>query len=415
MSAQINVTDALREAEAGLEVAIQRILKRDPGHAVHVTSEAKALVVVRQALSQCNGCAVQQGYVPVGAVAQIQDASRLPEIKDMLNSPQTLNNNDRAFWVLGWNECRDAAKSLIAHIAELEAQLAAAQQGVQPFQERAGLWLMECFGHDIAHDGIERNHRFLEESLELVQSLGCTASEAHQLVGYVFGRPVGEPRQELGGVMVTLAALCFAHGLDMQDGGEAELARISVPEIMAKVKAKQAAKPKHSPLPQHPTQQGLDALTKAASSVLAERARQIAAEGYTPEQDDGYNPGVLALHGGLYACHAYDNLTKKRAPEGWQWDEKWWKPKDPRSNLVKAGALVLAEIERIDRVCAAQAKQGLRATGYIAPKGRYVPPALFNPYSGEPRDARDIASDPHGVLIIPPGAAIAAQTKQGGV
>lgn len=81
---------------------------------------------------KCQGCAVQQGYVPVGAVAQIQDASRLPEIKDMLNSPQTLNNNDRAFWVLGWNECRDAAKSLIAHIAELEAQLAAVQQGVQP-------------------------------------------------------------------------------------------------------------------------------------------------------------------------------------------------------------------------------------------------------------------------------------------
>lgn len=141
---------------------------------------------------------------------------------------------------------------------EIKAQLAAVQPGVQPFQERAGLWLMECFGHDTAHDGIERNHRFLEESLELVQSLGCTASEAHQLVGYVFGRPVGEPRQELGGVMVTLAALCFAHGLDMQDGGEAELARISVPEIMAKVKAKQAAKPKHSPLPQHPTQQGLE-------------------------------------------------------------------------------------------------------------------------------------------------------------
>ncbi|SDZ49521.1 hypothetical protein [Delftia lacustris] len=47
-----------------------------------------------------------------------------------------------------------------------------------------------------------------------------------------------------------------------------------------------------------------------------------------------------------------------------------------------------------------------RTTGYIAPKGRYVPPVLFNPYTGEPRDARDIASDPQGVLIVPPGAAI---------
>lgn len=111
----------------------------------------------------------------------------------------------------------------------------------------------------------------------------------------------------------------------------------------------------------HSTQQGQDALTDAARCVIAERTRQISAEGYTPEQDDVYNPGVLALHGGLYACHAYDNLTKKRAPEGWQWDEKWWKPKDPRSNLVKAGALVLAEIERMDRSFAAQAKQGAAA------------------------------------------------------
>lgn len=49
-----------------------------------------------------------------------------------------------------------------------------------------------------------------------------------------------------------------------------------------------------------------------------------------------------------------------------------------------------------------------RTTGYVAPKGRYVPPVLFSPYTGEPRDARDIASDPRGVLIVPPGAALAA-------
>ncbi|TYK74308.1 hypothetical protein FSY45_19275 [Comamonas sp. Z1] len=46
-------------------------------------------------------------------------------------------------------------------------------------------------------------------------------------------------------------------------------------------------------------------------------------------------------------------------------------------------------------------------TGYVAPVGRYVPPVLFNPYTGEPRDARDIASDPKGMLIVPPGAQLA--------
>lgn len=50
----------------------------------------------------------------------------------------------------------------------------------------------------------------------------------------------------------------------------------------------------------------------------------------------------------------------------------------------------------------------MNETGYIVPKGRYVPPVLFNPYTGEQRDARDIASDPHGVLIVPPAVMLAA-------
>ncbi len=119
----------------------------------------------------------------------------------------------------------------------------------KPFQDRVQPWMQACFGAEISADRIERNHRFLEEALELVQSNGCTVSEAHQLVDYVFGRAVGEPAQEAGGVMVTLAALCLASGLDMHKAGEVELARISVPETMARVRAKQAAKPKHSPLP----------------------------------------------------------------------------------------------------------------------------------------------------------------------
>ena len=118
-----------------------------------------------------------------------------------------------------------------------------------PFQTRVLPWLLECFGQEIASDAKERNHRFLEESLELVQACGCTQSEAHQLVNYVYGRDVGEKHQEVGGVMVTLAALCLAQQLDMHNCGEVELARIWT--MVEKIRAKQAAKPKHSPLPQH--------------------------------------------------------------------------------------------------------------------------------------------------------------------
>ena len=115
------------------------------------------------------------------------------------------------------------------------------------FQERVRAWVFETFGERVAMDWIERNHRFLEEALELVQSAGCTSSEANQLVDYVFDRPKGEKAQELGGVMVTLAALCHPHQLDMLACGEAELARVWT--MVDKIRAKQAAKPKHSPLP----------------------------------------------------------------------------------------------------------------------------------------------------------------------
>lgn len=114
-------------------------------------------------------------------------------------------------------------------------------------QERVQPWMMACFGPAISADVTERNHRFLEESLELVQSTGCTQSEAHQLVDYVFGRPAGEPAQEIGGVMITLAALCLAIGADMDQCGETELARIWT--CVEKIRDKQAAKPPHSPLP----------------------------------------------------------------------------------------------------------------------------------------------------------------------
>lgn len=116
-----------------------------------------------------------------------------------------------------------------------------------PFQRRVLTWLMECFSMEICRDGTERNHRFLEEALELVQSLGCTQSEAHQLVAYVYGRPIGEPIQELGGTLVTLSALASCHDMSLDEAGEIELARIW--KKIDVIRAKQAAKPKHSPLP----------------------------------------------------------------------------------------------------------------------------------------------------------------------
>jgi hypothetical protein len=91
-------------------------------------------------------------------------------------------------------------------------------------------------------------------------------------------------------------------------------------------------------------------LMQGAQDVFAERQRQIAVEGFTPAHDDRHTAGEMA---GAAACYALTAVTHWAAMAAvrtfWPWDWIWWKPKGPRGNLVKAGALILAEIERIDR------------------------------------------------------------------
>ncbi|PVD52386.1 hypothetical protein DC498_09755 [Terrimonas sp.] len=115
----------------------------------------------------------------------------------------------------------------------------------ESFQQRVNEWMQACFGAALSKDKMERNHRFLEEALELIQSLGCTKSEAHQITEYVFSRPVGETYQECGGVMITLAALSTSASLNMFTCGEEELKRIW--KHVEQIRTKQQGKPKHLP------------------------------------------------------------------------------------------------------------------------------------------------------------------------
>lgn len=105
----------------------------------------------------------------------------------------------------------------------------------------------------------------------------------------------------------------------------------------------------------------MNALTKAASDVLAERQRQIEQEGWTPQHDAEHWRGEMALAAACYASNAAawakygDELPAGRYVElatpgfRWPWDQSWWKPKSQRRDLVRAAALLLAEIERLDR------------------------------------------------------------------
>ncbi|MCI8182157.1 hypothetical protein LIO05_10035 [Klebsiella pneumoniae] len=89
--------------------------------------------------------------------------------------------------------------------------------------------------------------------------------------------------------------------------------------------------------------------TAAAADVLAERKRQVTADGWTPGHDDEYEHGELADAAGCYALSSELFDCAGEPPRPWPWPDEWWKPTNRRRDLVKAGALILAEIERLDR------------------------------------------------------------------
>lgn len=97
-------------------------------------------------------------------------------------------------------------------------------------------------------------------------------------------------------------------------------------------------------------------ISRGARDVLIERHRQVIEEGWDVEHDDQHAPGELASAGSAYAVNASHALqgmspidSKHELPVGFPWDEEWWKPKDVRSDLVRAAALLIAEIDSLDR------------------------------------------------------------------
>ncbi|WP_232348199.1 hypothetical protein [Burkholderia pseudomallei] len=127
-----------------------------------------------------------------------------------------------------------------------------------------------------------------------------------------------------------------ALGLDPDDGG-AEPILDAINEL--KVRAEQPPPaPASAPV----------GLTNAARDVLIERRRQVDQEGWTPAHDDQYRDHELSCAAGCYAMHTLA-YPAGDPPPAWPWAADWWKPTTPRRNLVKAGALIQAAIERLDR------------------------------------------------------------------
>ena len=97
-------------------------------------------------------------------------------------------------------------------------------------------------------------------------------------------------------------------------------------------------------------------MTDVIQEIAAERRRQVEEEGWTAEHDDEHADGEMAVAAACYATvAAWPEKSRASAstlharPPFWPWATSWWKPKDRRRDLIRAGALIVAEIERLDR------------------------------------------------------------------
>ena len=95
-------------------------------------------------------------------------------------------------------------------------------------------WLLRTFG-PLNATSTERYKRFLEEAIELVQT-GLPIGETIKIVSYVYSKPVGEVKQEIGGVSLALLALCESLNISAEDTESDELNRIifTIPEVFQK-------------------------------------------------------------------------------------------------------------------------------------------------------------------------------------
>ena len=101
-----------------------------------------------------------------------------------------------------------------------------------------------------------------------------------------------------------------------------------------------------------------------AELIAAERARQMEKEGWSEAHDDEHDDRELALAAVSYVSHAtqrawlvatfpengLEQYQGDEAPDEWPWAPPYWKPKDPIRDLVRAGALIAAEIDRLQRL-----------------------------------------------------------------
>jgi hypothetical protein len=95
-------------------------------------------------------------------------------------------------------------------------------------------------------------------------------------------------------------------------------------------------------------------MSKGIEMIAAERKRQTEQEGWTPEHDAQHDQGELTIAAACYALNkmpTYADHWQAETSEWWPWHPDWDKREkhDRIRSLAIAGALIAAEIDRLER------------------------------------------------------------------
>lgn len=111
---------------------------------------------------------------------------------------------------------------------------------MQSLQDGLVEWATYAFGRETIDDQRQRAMRCLEEAVELAQALGVDEAACHRQVVHTFGRPVGDPAQEVAGVINGALMAAESIGVDGLLVAEAELERVWL--CVDDIRVKQLAK-----------------------------------------------------------------------------------------------------------------------------------------------------------------------------
>lgn len=94
------------------------------------------------------------------------------------------------------------------------------------WQARVAAWVANAFGAEHANNVEQRGLRLVEEAIEAGQAAGCDPATLHKLIDYIYAKPPGDLRQELGGVGLCVLAMADAAGFSADDAERMEINRV---------------------------------------------------------------------------------------------------------------------------------------------------------------------------------------------